>query len=87
MERNLEVRNVDIIFEWTPLHKDKNRTQIRLVRLLRNFETWMIFFLNGQALRPVVNYPPTLVGGLEALFKISIEPLKSGENPEKGRMR
>jgi hypothetical protein len=38
MERNLEVRNVDIIFEWSPLHEDKNRTQIRLVRLLRNLK-------------------------------------------------
>ena len=36
-------------------------------------------------LRPVVNYPPTLVGWPHALFKISNEPLKLGKNPEKCR--
>ena len=36
-----------------------------------------------DSLRAVVNYPPTSVGGWDALFKISNVPLKSGKNPEK----
>ncbi len=39
----------------------------------------------SKRLRPVVNYPPTLVGGQGALFKIRNEPLKSCSNPENGR--
>ncbi len=51
IKENLGVRNLDrSCFEWTPLGGDKNRTRNRLVRPLRNFETWIEYILNGHAL-------------------------------------